>query len=599
MEPIIIDFETEAIEGNPTVRPPRPVGIAIKNPGKKSRYFAWGHPEQNNCAGPEPAKTIVDAAIRDGRPVLMHNAKFDLSVMREWWPDVAYPAPMQVEDTMFLIALQDPYAPTFSLKPSSERILGIPPSEQDTLREWVTAHIACPPKEWGAHISKAPGELVGSYARGDVDRTWKLWQHLRGKTPTAPYDRERRLLPILIRSEQKGIRCDQEHIEADLAAYEQALAHASNKIHKLLRNPEVNLDSGDELANALEVAGLVTEWIKTPTGRRSTARANLEQCIKHPAMLALLQYRNALAHCLSNFMRPWSQLAGVYKGRLHPEWNQVRQSRGETDHSKGTRTGRVSCTKPNFTNVPNEYSVKIPKGLPPLPIMRQYLVPDKGYTWLKRDYSQQELRILAHYSEGRLFQRYVEDPKIDAHAETGNLIHTHAGLALSRKHVKITGFSIIYGSGTYHLSVGLGVNTDEARAIRDAYFKALPEVKQLMDACQATGRRGEVITTWGGRQYYVEPPKDGRDFGYKLLNYLIQGSAADQTKEAIIRWDANPGKGQFLAQVYDEINIQAPAKTAVKDMALLRKAMESIEFDVKMLSDGMHGQSWANLTPCD
>ena len=117
-DPIIIDFETDAITGNPTVRPPRPVGIAIKNPGKKSRYFGWGHPEGNNCDSLARPKAIVDQAVRDGRPVIMHNAKFDLSVMRQWWPDVAYPQPMQVEDTMFLIFLQDPYAPTFSLKPS-------------------------------------------------------------------------------------------------------------------------------------------------------------------------------------------------------------------------------------------------------------------------------------------------------------------------------------------------------------------------------------------------------------------------------------------------------------------------------------------------
>jgi DNA polymerase I-like protein with 3'-5' exonuclease and polymerase domains len=138
--------------------------------------------------------------------------------------------------------------------------------------------------------------------------------------------------------------------------------------------------------------------------------------------------------------------------------------------------------------------------------------------------------------------------------------------------------------------------------VRDAYFTALPEVPKLMHDCQRVGRMGEHITTWGGRIYYAEPAKIVKgvykSYEYKLLNYLIQGSAADCTKEAIIRWDENKGNGQFLCTVHDENDMQAPKETWKKDMALLREAMESIEFDVKMLTDGFRGRNWADLAAC-
>jgi DNA polymerase-1 len=597
---LVVDFETKAIRGNPTVRPPAPVGMAFKRPGFKSQYLAWGHPSGNNCEGPERARLRLVEAIAAGEPLLFHNSKFDVAVAEHYF-GLRFPDPLLVHDTIFQVFLYDPYAESFALKPSAERILNWPPEEQETLRAWILAHVQCKPSEWGAYISEAPAELVAPYARGDVRRTLALYEFLQDKVPLAAYQREQRLRPIIMEGERRGVCCDVELLEADVAQYEGALIRVDRQARKILAAPEANLDSGEELADALDKAGLVKEWPLTPTGRRSTARGALETAVEHPILLPLLQYRGALSHCLSNFGRPWLALAQDYNGRLHPEWNQVRQERGNND-VKGTRTGRLSCSKPNFQNPPNEYSIVIPSGLPDLPIMRKYLIPDKGYVWLKRDYSQQELRILAHYSEGRLFDRYQADPRIDAHEETQALIKEHAGIDLIRKHVKITGFSIIYGSGVPHLSKMLGVTVDDGRATRDAYFAALPEVPKLMNDCTRRGRMHSSISTWGGREYYAETPKivkgRYRSFEYKLLNYLIQGSAADCTKESLIRWNEDKGAGEFLCTVHDENNIQAPVGRWRQDMTKLRTAMESIEFDVKMLSDGYFGKSWATLETC-
>ena len=599
MEPMVVDFETKEIVDNPTVDPPEPVGVSIKNPGFKSRYFAWGHPVGNNCEGPQKAQQLIHEAIQQGRSLLFQNAKFDVAVMDKWWGF----KPTRIDDTLFLIFLDDPYAPTFSLKPSAHRILGIPPEEQDRLRAWILSHVpGATPSNFGAYISKAPADVVGPYANGDVDRTWKLYERIRPRISVQAYERELKLLPILMESERRGIRLDEERLAKDLKAWDAALEACDARAYAIL-GKKVDLGKGAQLADALEAKGLVTEWRRTPTGKRSVSRDNLMSCIAHPELAQLLAYRGALSHCLSNFARPWLALAR--NGRLHPEWNQVRQSRENNKDSKGTRTGRLSSTRPNFQNPPNEYEkIVIPKGLPDLPLMRQYVLPDKGYVWCKRDYSQQEMRILAHFSEGKLFERYQEDPTIDAHNETHGLIKQFAGLDLQRKYVKITGFSIVYGTGIPALSGMLGTPIDEAAQIKSAYFTALPEVRDLMEECKRSGRNGEPITTWGGRIYYVEPPaldtktNRMRTFEYKLLNYLIQGSAADCTKESIIRWAEDPGTGQFLATVHDENDIQATKETWKKDMAKLNKAMGSIEFDVKMLSDGFVGKSWAELESC-
>ena len=600
---LTLDYETEAIVGNPTVRPPTPVGLAYKPQGAPGEYLAWGHPGIPHDAAQAAlakAKAIVREAIQRGDKILFHNSKFDLSVMQEHWG--LHIPPRLVEDTLYQLFLHDPYADTFSLKPSSERLLNWKPEEQNVLYDWILAHIPeATKKTAGAYISRAPVELVAPYAVGDVERTYAIYQHLLDKIPTQAYEREKALRPILVEGERRGILVHTEALERDLFKYENVLIDLDRRVWQMLGG-EFNIESGEELANALDKADAVTGWVQTPKGKRSTARENLLSVIKDPTLGNLLAYRGALSHCLSNFYRPWLALtkASPSGERMHPEWNQVRQMRGETRDTKGTRTGRLSCTNPNFQNPPNEYDLEIPAGFPDLPFMRKYILPEKGAVWCKRDYSQQELRILAHYTEGRLYDAYRVNPRIDAHETCQKLIRDITGINLIRKYVKITGFSMIYGSGVYGLSTQLGVNTHEAAKIKMAYLQALPEVGQLMYSCQNRGRSGRSIKTWGGREYYVEParPINGsiRNFDYKLLNYLIQGSAADCTKEAIIRWANNPGSGVFSCTVHDEINISA---FEPGDMARLKEAMESIEFDVPMLTDGFRGRSWFNLEACE
>ena len=608
---IVVDFETEAIVGNTTVNPPKPVGVSIYRPGKgEPKYWAWGHPSENNCTY-EQAKRELATVCTSGEDLLFHNAKFDLAIIeRHFHMRVDH---MRVFDTMYDIFFTDPYSPNLGLKSSAERLLGVPPDEADHLRDWIVANIPEArqrPSEWGAHISRAPGGMVGEYANGDVLRTWQLFerQHpiVNTKGMIAAYHREQRLLPILMHSERRGIRVDTRQLGLDIDRYSGFLDKADNTLRELLGADDLNIDSNEDLADALDRAGMVGAWQLTATGRRSTAKKALDAMVAHPGVLALLRYRGALQTCLSTFAVPWYERATAGDGRVHTNWNQVRSPRGDKD-SKGARTGRLSSNDPSFMNIPNDFEgMVVPEGYPEMIHMRQYLLPEEGHVWLKRDFSSQEMRVAAHYAEGKLYDAYNADPTTDPHNFVKGVIKEQMGRDLPRKHVKITGFQILYGGGANAVAGQLGVSYEEGAALKKTYFSAMPEMESLSNGTRNRGRQGGHIQTWGGRIYYVEPPKldkktkQYREYSYKLLNYLIQGSAADLTKQAIIDWEGARGKDDvFLATVHDEVNISAPEDDWEDSMATLKATMNKKHLEVPMMSDGEVGRNWQDLEECE
>lgn len=611
--PIIVDFETDGIIGNPIINPPKPCGVAIKWPGHASNYFAWGHPTNNNCSAQHGAAAL-DQVIKSGLPVCFQNAGFDIRVWSKYFDESYWDRFdwRSVHDTLYLVFLADPYAPSFSLKPSAERWLNLPPNEQDEVKAWILTNVPeAGLTDWAAYISRAPGDLVGKYGCGDTDRTDGLYRMLLPRIVEqgmgAAYDRERRMFPITYNATIRGIRCDRDRLLADTTQYTQALDQAEDRLCRSVGITRYQLEDDEEaLKDGLEHCGAVTEWVLTPKSKkRSIAQDNLR--IINPEIRGLLDYRGALKTCLQTFMRPWLEHSRV-DGRLHPNWNQVRQAKGDF-HSKGARTGRLSSDDPSVMNIPTEWEYRdgtpmpVPAGLLPYPIVRSYMLPEVGHVWCKRDFSGQEFRILAHFEDGALKQAYVSDPNMDPHTLAKEMILALVGMQMSRQGAKITGFSIVYGSGGPGLSKNLHVPVDEARRFKSAYLAAMPGVADLMQDVQTRGRTGLGVRTWGGRVYFSEPPKlvggQMRDFHYKLLNYLIQGSAADQTKDCINEWDDHRGhEAVFLATVHDEINISAPAESADVHMAFLRTVMERDRFDVPFKTDGFVGPNWAALEAC-
>ena len=181
------------------------------------------------------------------------------------------------------------------------------------------------------------------------------------------------------------------------------------------------------------------------------------------------------------------------------------------------------------------------------------------------------------------------------------IIFQQTGKLWDRKQVKITAFGMIYGMGAPALSGELGESQHVAREVTAAYKRAIPGVQLMQDGTKRRGRSGQPIRTWGGREIYVEPPGmvkgQYRTFEYKLLNYLIQGSAADQTKQCIIEWNNHRSANNiFMATVHDEINISVPADHVEEGMEELRICMDEVcEFDVPMLSEGFTGPTWGEV----
>lgn len=616
--PIVLDSETKGIQKRPQY-PPIPVGVSILYPGKKPVYYHWGHPTDVPAQRTKNVELVDRWSVverlkdisRGKDEVLFHNAKFDLDVFETHMemPPIRWD---RIHETMYLIFLEHPHTKNLGLKPSAERLLGMEPEERDLVKDWIMAHKAqieategkFTPKEWGAHISMAPPHLVGPYANGDTQRTLDLFNHLmpiiRDEGMEEAYDRERELMPILLENERHGMRVDLAKLESDIVLYQRNMERTDEWLRKRLKSPGLDFEKDIRVADALEAAGVVTAFHLTKTGRKSVAKKNLTPDMFHdPRVAQALGYRNRLQTCLSTFMLPWQKLAAENGGRIHTNWNQVRT----TDHgSKGARTGRMSCS-PNFMNIPTEWYEKgdgyvHPKHLKieELPVIRSYILGDKGQVFGGRDYNQQELRILGHFEDGALMQAYQENPLLDTHTFVQTEVQNILDRAVGRKVIKEINFGTIYGQGAPSLAEKLGEQVDTIQLIKNAQLKALPGLASLNKGIKQSAREGKPIYTWGGRRYFKEPSMviNGRtvDFAYKLLNYLIQGSAADCTKQAIINYHAIKRNGRFLATVHDENNISAPAKAMKAELKLLGEAMADVKFDVAMLSEPYMGPNW-------
>lgn len=632
--PATVDTETLPIEDRPDYPPPV-VGVSVKRWGKPSRYYGFGHAEGNNSTWAEARAAVLEAYQAPGG-VLFQNAKFDLEVIEAEW-DLPAPAWDRVHDTMLLLFLDDPHQRELGLKPSAERLLAWPPEERDALEEWLLAHQPIRGTKLskskasdhyaGAYVAFAPGEVVGKYANGDVDRTEALFKHLHAKTLSRgmgdAYDRERRLLPILLRMERRGIAVDLPRLAADVQRYRGVRDQVDAWLRKKLKCPELNLDSGDQLADALVATGLADEdlFLVTKTGKRSTNKDSLMGAVTDRGLLGLLRYRAALKTTLGTFMEAWLRMATRTGGTIHTTWNQVKAP----DHGDlaGTRTGRLSATW--FMNMPKEFSPifrheatgeeakKLPtcpiKGLPSLPLCRGYVIPFAGHVLLDRDYSQQEPRILGHFDGGDLMEKYQANPWIDFH-DYAKAELEQFGLFYARKPVKNTNLGLIYGMGVGKLALKNDMTVAEAKTLKNAILKLYPGLKDMYSDMRVRMKHDEPIRTWGGREYYCEPPRmiEGRlvTFDYKMVNVLIQGSAADCTKEVIIRLsDAIADGGHqdewfIILNVHDQLVMSTPIEHMSEAMELQRQIMEQIEFDVPMLSEGEYSfDNWGALKPYD
>ena len=330
-KPILsLDFETEAIEPRPHY-PPKPVGVALRTPKWKTAwYLSWGHPGRNNSTRND-ARRIILELMRD-HVVLCHHAGYDLDVLET---HLGIPWPSEHHDTLLLAFLVDPDSPSLSLKPLAERYLGEPPSEQETLHDWILANVKeATKKTAGAYIAKAPAELVAPYAIGDVDRTYGLFQYFMAELRREPrlrraYERELKVTRTLIKMERRGIPIRLSALEKDIKRYEKTLEEVEIALLRKLkvrRPKEARAEfswSGKNFANLLLESGLVSELPMTEKGNASVSAESLATVM--PKKLAHeFEVRSQIAVCLQTFMRSWLAQARETGGTFHVKFNQVR-----------------------------------------------------------------------------------------------------------------------------------------------------------------------------------------------------------------------------------------------------------------------------------
>lgn len=624
--PVVLDFETMPIQTRPHY-PPKPVSFSLKMPGwRRPEFYAFGHKTGGNTCSWDDARAVLAKVYKEistSTPLLAQNMKFDGDVAEVHF-GLKLPPWHDFEDTMFLLFLEDPHQRELGLKPSAERLLGIKPEERDVVKDWILEHKAqleqdfpeivevhggIKPSNASAFIAYAPGNIVKGYCNGDVTRTEKIFNLLRKRVCVErgmleAYNRERQLLPILLANEREGIRVDTKSLERDQVIFESAQEKTDAWIRKALKRPGLDLDKDAAVAQALKETDSLTQWTLTATGRKSISKKSMKLShFRDRKLAAAYSYRQKCATVLETFIRPWRKF--TVDGWMHTNWRQVHQPGG------GTRTGRPSTDTPNLLNVPKNLEEEdeiggflMPthiKDLPMIPSVRSYILPDRdGHLVGRRDFNQQELRVMAHFEDAWLMQAYLKDPRFDVHAFVKQQIEALISVVVKRSVAKTLTFGYMYGMGLGGLAEKLEKTVDEVKRVRDAQMTALPGLPSLNKSLKARAARDECIYTWGGRQYFVEEPALINDrwvsFDYKLLNYLVQGSSADITKEAIIRYDDVRKDGRLMLSVYDEIDISVPKAASKKEMLILRDAMMSIELDVPLLSDGEMGPNFGSLS---
>lgn len=546
--------------------------------------MSWGHPTGNNTI-----YSLVKGSLKviwdSGEQILMQNAKFDIRVAMEWF-DLPYPHG-HVEDSMFWTYLNDPREDTLSLKPISDKYLNMPPDEQRELHEWIVENVpGATMATAGAYISEAPGDLVAPYAVGDTERTYKLywlwfnkWKH--DKKMVKAYQREILLLPAVLDMEKQGIRLSQE-----LPKVHKLWTNRFNKGEKYLSQVTPEKPGTKKMFMSLRDQGYIDEdkIQYTEKGNPRYGKDFLETYIEDKKLKSTLRTRSKLQKVIGTYLSPWLKSYEKY-GRFYPYFN---QTRNEEDF--GTRSGRFSSNLQQIPKIPRDNDT---------PNLRLMIMPDDGEIMIKRDYMSQEVRVAAHYTEGSILEAFNKDPYLDIHTFVQGLI-LKTGTHLPRTTCKIITFLVLYGGGVKALMAAINCTKAEAYALYDAYYAALPEFKTLAKDIEDQVKAGVLLRTWGGRLYDVEIGKWGPLY-YRLSNLLVQGSSADQVKEAMIRYYYHPErKGRLILQVHDELVVSVKEKYHKAEMEILREAMEGIEgWDLPMLSDAKIGNSFGDLKSYD
>jgi DNA polymerase-1 len=420
---------------------------------------------------------------------------------------------------------------------------------------------------------------------------WALWarqgEALREAGLTALYtDMERPLIPVLAAMERHGIRVNPDRLTEFSKELERGLDALAREIHALA-GEEFNLGSPKQLATILFEKLKLHPVRKTKTGYSTDADVLEQLALSHPLPAKIIEHRT-LSKLKSTYADSLPSLINPTTGRIHTSFNQLVAA-----------TGRLSSASPNVQNIPirTELGRRI----------RAAFIPEPGWWFVSADYSQIELRILAHVTgEESLVEAFRRGE--DIHRRTAAEVF---GVSLDavtpeqRDTAKTTNFSVIYGVTAFGLSRGLSISQKEAAQYLQRFFARHPRIRAYLDATVAGGREQGYVATLLGRRRYLPELRSGnpnlRGFAERMAtNAPIQGTAADLIKIAMVRMAAAMAerglRARMLLQVHDELLFEAPPDEVPALEALAREVMESaMTLDVPLKVDIKSGNDWAEV----
>jgi DNA polymerase-1 len=603
-DPIFLDFETEAIGPRPKEYPPKPVGLAVldRTGQFETKYWAFGHDHNNNCTY-ETVHRLLQRIWESGRSICFHNAMFDMAVIIERF-NLPFLQPERVHDTLVLAFLHDPYVRSLSLKELCVEWLGIQPEERDELFEWLVANIpavAKKPKSAGAYIARGPADLVGKYALADVTLTAKLFDHtleVREDMPEA-YLREIELMPVLLENSMLGVRVDRDGLQACLDKANADILQCHQWLDKYFNVNDINYNSGAQLVQIIKDKGCYDKTKEWPTSAKGTALSDkdtLADLVTDLDLASVLRHRDVLVKLTGTYIEPWlAQSEGT--GRIYTEWNTVRGEAG------GTRTGRLSA-KPTLQTMPTR-GPKTP--LPPeihdliIPKVRSFILPDEGHKMVACDFQAQELRLFAHFEDGKLAEQYRQDPMADLHTFAANLMTEKAGRPIIRDYAKTLSFGILYGAGPKKISEMLKITYTEAKQLVDLYKTEVASgLVKINDDLNKRYKLRTPFSTIGKRLVKGEPPKliNGKmmEFGFKSLNTLIQGSGADMAKKAMVDYYRIAENSRLLLSLHDELIITVQEDVVEREAKKLEHCMvHAFTLDVPLIAEAKVGNNFSEV----
>jgi DNA polymerase-1 len=572
-----VALDTETTSPAPTRA--RLVGLSFSLLPGEAFYVPVGH----DYLG-APAQVPKDRALEILRPVLEdekvlktgQNIKYDLIVLER-------------EGVRLRGICRDTMVLSYLLEPNWGRH-GLDKLALHYLRETKTPYEEIVGKGKNElTMDKVAVERAAPYACQDAALSGELGEVLWDKVRSRRLDRlyediERPLVALLARMEVLGVRVDPKVLKAMSKELAGELGRLEKEIHGLAGGA-FNINSPRQLADILfHKLGLQAGRRTKVTKGFSTSIDILEELADvHPLARHVLDFRQ-MSKLKSTYADALPQLINPETGRIHTSYNQTVAS-----------TGRLSSSEPNLQNIP----ARGPWGTR----FRRAFIPDKGHILLAADYSQVELRVLAHLSgDPTLIETFLADR--DVHEETARLVFGDAAGEDARRRAKIINFSVIYGTSAFSLARELGTSSAEAQKFIDRYFTERPKVREYLDRVVEEARERGYSETIFGRQRQVPelraPDRNLQQAGRRIaLNNPIQGSAADIIKVAMLRAageiERRKLRTRMILQVHDELVFEVPEAEKAAVEPVVREAMEgAAQLAVPLLVRLGFGPNWAD-----